>query len=224
MGFSKDTFEQYRKEIRIMWRVLAVGAVVAGGVHVASLPWLSRMVSGLQENAPSEIEATPIEIVVEEEVVQQTPDPEPEPPEDNPEPAASAERPSAAPLATNTEPIPTSDVVSADTVAVAPSIATENGEIDGQGAGGTSEAIGLVPGTGKPTESGDRINLPDIAAVIAPEPPARPREAVRDLSLRPPASRLVSCNPCTNPDYPDSASRGEDEGQPTINVIFDSSG
>lgn len=207
-----------------MWRVLAVGAVVAGGAHVVSLPWISRMVSGSQENVSPDIVATPIEIVVEEEVVQQTPEPEPEPPEENPEPAASAERPSAAPLATNAEPVPTSEVASADTVAVSPSIATENGEVDGQGAVGTSSAIGLEPGTGEPTESGDRINLPDIAASIESAPPARPREAVQTIARRAPTSRLISCNPCSIPDYPESARREEIEGQPTINVVFDGNG
>lgn len=80
MGFSKDNFEQYRREVRIMWRVLAAGAVVAGGVHFFSLPWISRMISSSEQGA-DEIAAIPIEIVVEEEVVQQTPDPEPEPKE-----------------------------------------------------------------------------------------------------------------------------------------------
>ncbi|MEL7334454.1 MAG: energy transducer TonB, partial [Cyanobacteria bacterium J06560_2] len=189
-----------------------------------SLPWISRMVSGPAADNSPEVEAIPIEIVVEEEVVQQTPDPEPEPPEENPEPAASAERPSAAPLATNTEPIPTREVAASDTVAVAPAIATTNGEVNGQGAVGESSAVGLVTGSGEPTESSDRINLPDIAAVIEPELSTRPREAVQDVALRSPTSRLVSCNPCTTPDYPESARREEIEGQPTINVIFDSSG
>ncbi|MEL7330557.1 MAG: hypothetical protein AAGJ69_12120, partial [Cyanobacteria bacterium J06559_1] len=149
MGFSKDNFEQYRREIRIMRRVLAVGAVVAGGVHLFSLPWISRMISSPIEEV-AEVDAIPIEIVVEEEVVQQTPEPEPEPPEEDPEPAASAEQPSAPPLATTAEPLPTNTVAAADTVAVAPSIATENGEIDGQGAVGESSAVGLISGEGRP--------------------------------------------------------------------------
>ena len=200
MGFSKDNFEQYRREIRIMWRVLAVGAVFASGVHILSLPWVSRMVSGVAEDSTPEIEAVPIEILVEEEVVQQTPEPEPEPDiKENTEPAAAAEQPSAAPLATNTEPLPLSEVAAADTVAGAPAIATENGTVEGEGAVGDSAAVGLVPRTGQPTESGDRINLPDIATLIEPEPQL-PRTPVQETSLaarRAPSSRTVSCSPCS---------------------------
>ncbi|MEM8505064.1 MAG: energy transducer TonB [Cyanobacteria bacterium P01_D01_bin.1] len=206
-----------------MWRVLAVGAVVAGGVHIFSLPWISRMVSGGEQSEP-EIEATPIEIVVEEELVQQTTEElEPEPPEENPEPVASAERPSAAPLATTAEPLPTSPVAAADTVAVAPAIATENGTVDGQGAEGDSSVIGLVRGSGEPIEQGDRINLPEPE----PEPISRPRAPVQEISLaarRAPTSRVISCNPCTSPDYPTTARRERNEGQPVINAIFDGNG
>ncbi|MGD1900091.1 MAG: TonB family protein [Phormidesmis sp.] len=227
MGFSKDNFEQYRQEIRIMWRVLAVGAVFASGVHILSLPWVSRMVSGVAEDSTPEIEAVPIEILVEEEVVQQTPEPEPEPDiKENTEPAAAAEQPSAAPLATNTEPLPLSEVAAADTVAVAPAIATENGTVEGEGAVGDSAAVGLVPGTGQPTESGDRINLPDIATLIEPEPQL-PRTPVQETSLaarRAPSSRTVSCSPCSLPEYPTTARREEIEGQPVINAIFDENG
>ena len=227
MGFSKDNFEQYRQEIRIMWRVLAVGAVFASGVHILSLPWVSRMVSGVAEDSTPEIEAVPIEILVEEEVVQQTPEPEPEPDiKENTEPAAAAEQPSAAPLATNTEPLPLSEVAAAATVAVAPAIATENGTVEGEGAVGDSAAVGLVPGTGQPTESGDRINLPDIATLIEPEPQL-PRTPVQETSLaarRAPSSRTVSCSPCSLPEYPTTARREEIEGQPVINAIFDENG
>ncbi len=236
MGFSDDNFNQYRKEIRIMWRVLAVGVVVAGGVHVFSLPWISRMVSGPPGEEIAEIEATPIEIVVEEELVQQTPEPEPEEPEENPEPAASADKPSAAPLATAADPVPTSEVAAADTVAVTPAIATENGAIAGQGAVGESSVIGMVTGSGNPTEVGDRINLPEstpppdiFPSVIQPKPqlPTRSREPVQEIALarrRPPTSRLVSCNPCTSPDYPTTARREKVEGQPVVSAIFDANG
>ena len=228
MGFSKDTFDQYGKEIKIMWRVLAVGAVVAGSVHFFSLPWVSRMISGPVEDV-IEIDATPIEVVIEDALVQQTPDPEPEPPEENPAPAASADRPSAPPLATSAEPLPLSEVASADTVAVAPSIATAGGVAGGQGAVGDSSVIGLVPGSGQPTEQGNRINLPDIAALIEPEvrSPVRAREPVQAMSLatrRPPTSRQVSCNPCSLPEYPTTARRENIEGQPVINAIFDENG
>ncbi|MBE9060852.1 energy transducer TonB, partial [cf. Phormidesmis sp. LEGE 11477] len=221
MGFSKDTFEQYRREIRIMWRVLGVGALVAGGVHFFSLPFISRMISGAPTDDP-QVTAVPVEIIVEEELVQQAPDePEPEPPEPEPEPAASASRPSAAPLATNAEPVPTPEVAAADTVAAAPAIATENGEIDGEGAVGDSTAVGLVPGSGEPV-TGDHINLPPPQA-----PPSRPRAPVEEISLaarRAPSSRVVSCNPCTLPDYPMTARREKVEGQPVINAIFDTNG
>ena len=203
-----------------MWRVLAVGAVAAGGVHLFSLPWISRLVSSSEEGSRTELEATPIEVFVEEEVVQQATEPEPEPKE-NPEPAASAERPTAAPLATNVEPVPISEVASADTVAVAPVIATESGEVDGQGAVGTSSAIGLVPGTGDPTEVGDRINLPD------PEVLDRPRTRVQETTLaarRPSGPRVVSCSPCTSPNYPTTARQDGNQGQPVISATYDENG
>ena len=223
MGFSKDNFEQYRREIRIMWRVLAVGAVVASGAHLFSLPWLSRLVSGPAGDGSPEIEAIPIEILVEEEVVQQTPEPEPEPPEENPEPVASAEKPSAAPLATNNaEPVPTREVASADTAAVSSSIATENGAVDGQGAVGESPVVGLVTGSGQPTESGDRINLPSI------DPPVQvPRTPVQETSLaaRPSsAASYVSCNPCSLPEYATSARRTGREGKTSLRVIYGADG
>ena len=223
MGFSKDNFEQYRREIRIMWRVLAVGAVIAGGAHLFSLPWISKLVSSSAGDSSPEIAAIPIEIVVEEDVVQQTPDPEPEPPEENPEPAASASRPSAAPLATNAEPVPTREVASADTVAVAPSIATASREVDGQGAVGESSAVGLVTGSGEPTESGDRINLPSIT----PPSVQTPRTPVQETSLaaRPsPAASYVSCNPCSSPEYANSARRTGREGKPVLEVTYGADG
>jgi len=227
VSFSKETVEQYRREIRLMWRVLGVGALVAGSVHFFSLPFISRMISGVPTEEP-EITAVPIEVIVEEEPVQQTPDePDPEPPEENPEPAASAQRPSAAPLATDAEPVPIAEVAAADTVAVAPAIATENGAIDGEGAVGDSSAIGLQAGLGEPVEAGDRINLPpNIATLIEPAPPPR-GEPVPEVSLaarRRPSSRRVSCDPCSTPDYPIAAQREGIEGQPVINAIFDSSG
>lgn len=229
MGFSKETFEQYRREIRIMWCVLGAGTLVAGGVHFFSLPFISRMIAGAPTEEP-EVTAVPIEIVVEEELVQQSPDEsDPEPPESDPEPAASAQRPSAAPLAISAEPVPTPEVSAADSVAVAPAIATESGEVDGEGAVGDSAAMGLVTGSGQPVV-GDRINLPEPQVepqVELQTPPSRPRLPVEEISLaarRAPDSRLVSCNPCTSPDYPVTARREKIEGQPVINAIFDANG
>lgn len=226
MGFSKEIFEQYRREVRIMWRVLAVGAVIAGSAHFLSLPFISRLISVATGDPSSDIDATPIEIVVEEDVTQVAkepePEPEPEPPKEQPEPAASADRPSAAPLSTNAEPVPLSDVAAANTVAVSPSIATENGEVGGEGAVGESSAVGLVPGSGEPIV-GDRINLPSTT----PPPEPRPRQRVEETSLaarRQPTSRVVSCNPCSVPDYPGNARRNRSEGQPVINVVFDENG
>lgn len=207
-----------------MRRVLIGAALLAGGFHVFSLPFISRFAASLTGAPDSEEEISiPIEIVVEEDIVQQAPEPE-DPPEENPEPAASAERPSAPPLATSAEPVPISEVASADTVAVARAIATENGVAGGQGAVGNSSAIGIVPGSGEPTDIGDLINLPSSSPA---EPSPRPREAVEEVSLAArsqPSSRLVSCNPCSVPDYPTTARRAQIEGQPVINAIFDENG
>ena len=207
-----------------MRRLLVVGAVIAGGVHVFSLPWISRLVSSVSGEPAPQVEATPIEIIVEEEVVQQTPDLEPEPPKENPEPAASAERPSAPPLATTTEPVPISEVASADTVAVAPAIATESGVEGGEGAVGDSSVIGLVAGSGEPTESGSVVNLPDVAAFL-PEPEEKPRTPVQALAARPSSpSSFVSCNPCSSPEYSTTARREGFEGKPVIEVVYGADG
>ncbi|MEO1592614.1 MAG: TonB family protein [Cyanobacteria bacterium J06632_22] len=226
--FSRDCFEQYRREVRIMWRVLAVAGLVAAGVHAFSLPFVARFTAGLVGDPEPDIAATPIEIVVEEELQQQTSEPETDP-EDQPEPAAAAQQPSPPPLATAAQPVSASDVAAADTVAVQQAIATENGSIVGQGAVGGSTAIGLVRGSGTPVEEGDRINLPDInlPEVSSPTELSRPRASVPEVSLaarRRPSSRSVSCNPCSVPDYPLTARRAEIEGQPVINAIFDESG
>jgi len=228
MGFSEDCFNQYRREIRIMWRVLAGAALLASGFHVFSLPFISRFAANLTGDTGAEEEAIPIEIIVEEEVVQQTPEPEPEPPKASTEPAAAAEQPSAPPLATNVqESVPTSEVASADTVAVTPAIATENGVAGGEGAVGESAAVGLVEGRGQPVDIGALINLPTVSTPVETERPDRPRARVEEISLaerRAPSSRLVSCNPCTTPDYPRTAQLAQVEGQPVINAIFDGDG
>ena len=219
MGFSKSCFEQYRRELRFMWRALAVGAFVAAGFHVFSIPLAARFTARLigAFDPAIELETTPVEIVVvEEEVTQQAP-PEAEvidPPPD--EPAASAEQLSAPPLATATEPVPTA-TRSADTVPTAAAIATENGAIDGQGAVGDSSAIGLVPGSGTPTEGALETNLP----AVTPSNPARqPLQQARQRAT----SRSVTCAPCSSPDYPLTERREQIEGQPVISIIFDGSG
>ncbi|MEM1241173.1 MAG: hypothetical protein AAGI45_15135, partial [Cyanobacteria bacterium P01_H01_bin.26] len=125
MGFSKSCFEQYRREIRFMWRALAIGALVATGFHVFSVPLAARFVSKIMGAYDSVVElgATPIEVVVvDEEVIQQAPPPEEDVIEPTPdEPAAAAEQSSAPPLATATEPVPT-NTESADTVPTAAAI------------------------------------------------------------------------------------------------------
>ncbi|NEP63729.1 MAG: hypothetical protein F6K31_43705, partial [Symploca sp. SIO2G7] len=142
MGFSKDCVEQYRREIRIMWRVLAVGSLIATGFHLYSVPLVARFAARLIADfdpAP-ELETTPIEVVVLDEVSQPTPpDREEEPPTPE-QPAASADNPSPPPLATTAEPIPT-DVRAADVVQIDAAIAAIDGAADGQGAAGSSTAI-----------------------------------------------------------------------------------
>ncbi|MEO0870296.1 MAG: energy transducer TonB, partial [Cyanobacteria bacterium J06642_11] len=159
---------------------------------------------------------------MEEEVSQSPPEETPEEEEPPPdEPAASATEPSTPPLPTAAEPVPT-DVRSADVVNTEAAIATPEGSIDGQGAVGDSTVIGLVPGSGQPVESEiPRINLPE------PSPPVNPdRQPVQEVSLarRRTTSRLVTCNPCSLPDYPTTERREQIEGQPVINAIFDENG
>ena len=207
-----------------MWRALAVGALIAIGFHVFSVPLAARFAARLMGayDPAVELETTPIEVVVvEEEVIQQAPPPEEEvlePPPD--EPAAAAEQPSAPPLATATEPVPTR-TESVDTVPTETAIATENGAIDGQGAVGDSTAIGLVPCSGTPVEGDFEINLPAVSP-----PPNTTRQPVQQGSLarRRATSRSVTCDPCSLPDYPLTERREQLEGQPVISVIFDGSG
>lgn len=221
MGFSKSCFEQYRREIRLMWRALAVGALIATGFHVFSVPLAARFAARLMGayDPAVELETTPIEVVVvEEEVIQQAPPPEEEVLEPSPdEPAAAAEQPSAPPLATAAEPVPTR-TESVDTVPTEAAIATEHGAIDGQGAVGDSNAIGLVPGSGTLAEGDFEINLPAVSP--PPNPSRQPVQQARQRTT----SRSVTCDPCSSPDYPLTERRGQIEGQPVISVIFDGSG
>ncbi|MEO0349114.1 MAG: energy transducer TonB [Cyanobacteria bacterium P01_A01_bin.15] len=201
-----------------MWRALALGALVATGFHVFSVPLAARFAARLMGayDPAVELETTSIEVVVVEEAIQQAPSPEAEvlePPPD--EPAAAAEQPSAPPLATAAEPVPTR-TESIDTVPAEVAIATENGAIDGQGAIGDSTAIGLVPGSGTPVEGDFEINLP----LPPPNPSRQPVHQARQRTT----SRSVTCNPCSLPDYPLTERREQIEGQPVISVIFDGSG
>ena len=64
-----------------MWRALAVGALIAIGFHVFSVPLAARFAARLMGayDPAVELETTPIEVVVvEEEVIQQAPPPEEE--------------------------------------------------------------------------------------------------------------------------------------------------
>ncbi|MEM7061642.1 MAG: energy transducer TonB [Cyanobacteria bacterium P01_B01_bin.77] len=204
-----------------MWRALAVGAFVAAGFHMLSIPLAARFTARLMGafDPAVELEATPVEVVVlEEEVIQQALPPEEElldsPPD---EPVAAAEQSSAPPLATTAEPMPTG-TQSADTVQTAAAIATENGAIGGQGAVGDSTVIGLVPGSGTPTEGNFEINLPSVSS--PPNPARQPVQQARQRTT----SRSVTCAPCSLPDYPLTERREQIEGQPVISVIFDGSG
>ncbi|NEP16796.1 MAG: TonB family protein [Leptolyngbya sp. SIO4C1] len=206
---------------------LGVGAIVAIGFHILSIPRVARFAGRLLEggNSPAE-DSIPIEIVVEDEL-NQSPPPEEAPIEPTDEPAAMSEQPSAPPLATESVPVqPTAESV--DTVPVPAAVAAANGVEGGQGAVGDSTVIGLVPGSGPPVGSENRINLPapPLAPEPVPEPAVIPREPVQEVSLarRRATSRSVSCNPCSAPDYPLSAQREQIEGQPVVNVIFDGAG
>lgn len=223
--FSRDCLEQYRREIQITRRVLAAGALLATGFHAVSLPLVDRLTAGLIGDFEPNFEATPIDVFVEDELIQETPEPEPEPADVSPEPVAAAQRPSAPPLATVAEPIPVSEVAAADTVVVEATIAAENGSISGQGAVGISDVVGLVPGLSLPTEAGNEISLPSLESEPVFQPQESSREAVVSIADRPrPTSRRVSCSPCSAPAFPASAQRRENQGQPVIRATFDGQG
>ncbi|MEM6252534.1 MAG: TonB family protein [Cyanobacteria bacterium P01_D01_bin.156] len=221
MGFSKECFEQYRQEIRIMWRVLAIGSLIAAGFHLYSVPLVARFASRILGplGATPEFESTPIEVVVIEEEVSQPP-PEEKPEEEllSDEPAAAAETPSAPPQPTAADPIP-AEVRSADVVQTDAAISTSESAVDGQGAVGNSTAIGLVSGSGDPIES----DVPQINLPVEPSP-ARQQIPETSLALRRNPFRSVTCDPCSLPEYPLTERREQLEGQPVINVIYDESG
>jgi len=226
MGFSKSVFEQYKREIRILRWVLAVGALAAAGFHLFSVPAIIRYAGGLMEPVPTvELETTPVEIVVVDEPI--TPEPEevtPPPPTEESvtnEPAAGAEEPSPLPLASDPVVPEPASADSMDTVATGPAVTSETGAEDGEGAAGEADTVGILPGSSSP--EGDPT-APVIPPPVRTEPPVE-RQPVQEVArARPPSARNVACDPCTQPDYPLTERRDRIEGQPVINVIFDQNG
>ena len=93
---------------------------------------------------------------------------------------------------------------------------TEDGVEGGQGAAGNADTIGLISGDG---------SLEGAPTAPVGPPNVRQREPVPEVArASPPAARLVTCAPCSSPDYPLSERREDIEGQPIINVIFDANG
>jgi len=166
-----------------------------------------------------------VEIVVVDEPI--TPEPEavtPPPPTEEAvtnEPAAGAEEPSPLPLASDPVVPEPASADSMDTVATGPAIASETGAEDGEGAAGEADTVGILPGSGSP--EGDPT-APVTPPPVRTEPPVE-RQPVQEVArARPPSARTVTCNPCTQPDYPLTERRDRIEGQPVINVIFDQNG
>ena len=221
MGFSKSSAEGRRRELRIFRRVIVGAVIAATGLHLSSAPWVMQLVNGMLGDLEVELADDAIEFFVVDEAV---PEPEtpvtPPPPSaeatDN-EPAASASEDSAPPLKTSESVIPTPPPAeSIDTIATESAIATEDGVEGGQGAAGNADTIGLV--------SGDGSLEGDSTAPVGPLN-VRQREPVPEVArVSPPAARLVTCAPCSSPDYPLSERRADIEGQPIINVIFDANG
>ena len=221
MGFSKSSAEGRRRELRIFRRVIVGAVIAATGLHLSSAPWVMQLVNGMLGDLEVELADDAIEFFVVDEAV---PEPEtpvtPPPPSaeatDN-EPAASASEDSAPPLKTSESVIPTPPTAeSIDTIATESAIAMEDGVEGGQGAAGNADTLGLISGDGS-TEG-------DPTTPVGP-PNVRQREPVPEVArASPPAARLVTCAPCSSPDYPLSERREDIEGQPIINVIFDANG
>ncbi|MDB9529319.1 TonB family protein [Oscillatoria sp. CS-180] len=231
MGFSEPSSEGRRRELRILGRVLIGASIAAIAMHLSSAPLVVRMVSGLFSDLDVEVAEEPIEIIVVDEDI---PDIEeenitPPPPSEEAtetEPAASAPEESAPPLRTTDSAFPTPPTAdSIDTVPTESVIASEEGIDGGEGGEGSADTIGLISGDG--STDGDLtapVGLPNVAR-SEPEPPPVNRQPVQEIArARPPAARLVSCDPCSSPDYPLSEQREQIEGQPIINVIFDQNG
>ncbi|NEQ47724.1 MAG: TonB family protein [Leptolyngbya sp. SIOISBB] len=221
MGFSKSSAEGRRRELRIFRRVIVGAVIAATGLHLSSAPWVMQLVNGMFGDLEVELVDDAIEFFVVDEAVPELETPVTPPPPsaaaiDN-EPAASAAEDSAPPLKTSESVIPTPPTAeSIDTIATESEIATEDGVAGGQGAAGNADTIGLI--------SGDGSLEGDPTAPVGP-PNVRQREPVPEVArASPPAARLVTCAPCSSPDYPLSERREDIEGQPVINVIFDASG
>ena len=233
MGLSKPCAEQRKKELRLFRRIL-IGAVIAAvGLHISSVPLIVRFAASLMNTFDPLLEQAqePVDIIwIEEEVL---PEPETEvslPPTNEEavanEPAAAASESSPPPLPTTEAVIPTSPTAdSIDTVPTQAAVVTsENGVLEGEGAIGDSDAIGIIPASGSPevyqgpvkpsnVRTRPRESVPAIASISNPE-----RQRRRG------GSRTVSCAPCTLPDYPESQRRRGREGFPVIGVRFDSDG
>ncbi len=221
MGFSKSSAEGRRRELRIFRRVIVGAVIAATGLHLSSAPWVMQLVNGMLGDLEVELADDAIEFFVVDEAV---PEPEtpvtPPPPSaeatDN-EPAASASEDSGPPLKTSESVMPTPPTAeSIDTIATESAIATEDGVEGGQGAAGNADTIGLISGDG---------SLEGAPTAPVGPPNVRQREPVPEVArASPPAARLVTCAPCSSPDYPLSERREDIEGQPIINVIFDANG
>ncbi|MEB3360474.1 MAG: energy transducer TonB [Synechococcales bacterium] len=222
MGFSKSCFEQYKREIRILWWVLALGTLAAAGFHIFSVPLMIRYATSLTvlPDLTVEPEAPPVDLIFIDEAVVPEPEVTSSPPAEEEavadEPAAAAAQPTPPPLASETAIPQTSSTVSADTVPTDVAIAAETAAEGGEGAVGSTDTIGLVSGSGS-TEG-------EPTAPVTP-PNVSTRQPVEEIARASrPSFRTVTCDPCSPPEYPLSEQRDRHEGQPVINVIFDQDG
>ena len=224
MGLSKSCADQRQRERRTFRRIL-IGAVVAAiGLHLSSVPLTVQFMSSLIRSvAPSALSQNPTAIIVVEEDVPPEPEVSPPPPEetavDN-EPAAAADQDSAPPLPTDESVVPQPTTNTVDTVPTQAAIASDRGVPDGAGAAGDSTTVGTVSGDGSPSDFQGPLRPPNVSTI--------PRQTVPTIARRQEAdqrgARVVSCDPCTLPDYPESQSRRSREGLPVISAVFDGSG
>ncbi|MEL6381420.1 MAG: TonB family protein [Cyanobacteria bacterium J06626_18] len=238
MGFSKPCAEQRKKEIRLFRRII-IGAIIgAVGLHISSVPLIVRFAANLIGTFDPLLEKAqePVDVIwVEEEDVPPEPPEEVAPPPTNEEavanePAAAASEAALPPLPTTETAVPTPATAdSVDTVPTqAAAVTSESGIPEGQGAVGESDTIGIVAGSGSPEVAEGPVLPPNVAVKppdVALTPPTVPAIAsLDDAQRRRGGSRVISCNPCTLPDYPESQLRRGREGLPTVAIEFNGDG
>ncbi len=239
MGFSKFSFEGRQKELRILRRGLIYALLAAIAMQFSSVPILVKYAEGLMGSDGSDTSEELAEVeIVEEEAPEEVEEEEvtSSPPAEEPPPAETSEPTIPDPPSTesvDTIPVPPEEVPppvetppesSAEETSPEPETSVENEETSSvsQAENNNQQAIAPSPAfEGEPTTNA--VTEPEELPEKKPEPVER-RPVQEVARARPPKTRVVSCNPCSLPEYPPSERRENLEGTLILNVIFDEEG